>query len=219
MSCGQCEGIEEEFDQAAVRRKLRRFHRRGPDTTTRLLIEALREALGDGDGRDTVLLDIGGGVGAIHHALLGDRVARAVHVDASSSALAVGREETERRGHGARVEFVRGDFVSVGPNMPDADVVTLDRVICCYHDMPRLVGLAASKTRRFFAAVYPRPAWWMRVAFAGSNVLLRLRRSAFRVFVHDPHAIDERLRAAGLGQRHLQRTLGWEVALYERGHR
>ena len=204
----------EQFDQAAVAKKLRRFHRRGPDKTTRLLIEALRSSLGE--ARDTMLLDVGGGLGAIHHALLGNGVSRAVHVDASSASIAVARQETERRGHGAMVEFVRGDFVSIGQDIAVADIVTLDRVICCYHDMPGLVDLAASKTRQFLAAVYPRSAWWMRVAFAGSNALFRLRRSDFRVFVHDPPAINERLREAGLGPRLLRRTIGWEIAVYER---
>ena len=53
MSCSQCAGIEVEFDHAKVAKKLRRFQRRGPDKTTRLLIEALRVALGSGEARDT----------------------------------------------------------------------------------------------------------------------------------------------------------------------
>jgi hypothetical protein len=74
-------------------------------------------------------------VGAIHHELLAGRVSRAVHVDASTAHLAAAREETERRRHGGRVEFVRGDFVAIAHEMATAEVVTLDRVICCYHDM------------------------------------------------------------------------------------
>jgi hypothetical protein len=45
MSCAQCEGIEDEFDEANIRKKFRRYRRRGPDRTTRLLIEDLRRAL------------------------------------------------------------------------------------------------------------------------------------------------------------------------------
>jgi len=112
MSCCQCDGIEEQFNHAAARKSLKRFRRRGPDKTTRLLIEGLRHALDEDDVRGAVLLDVGAGVGAIHHELLDGRVERAVHVDASSGHLAVAREETERRGHGARVQFVSGDFVS-----------------------------------------------------------------------------------------------------------
>ena len=135
MSCAQCEGIEAQFGQAEARKKLRRFQRRGPDKTTRLLIDALRLALDESDARDAVLLDVGGGVGAIHHELLNGRVVRAIHLDASTAHLAVAREETERRSHGDQVEFVYGDFVAVADRIPTADLVTLDRVICCYDDM------------------------------------------------------------------------------------
>jgi len=106
MSCTQCEGIETQFGRAAAARSLRRYRRRGPDKSTRLLIESLRLALDDADARAATLIDVGAGVGAIHHELLDGRVVRAVHVDASSAHLAVAREETERRGHGGQVEFV-----------------------------------------------------------------------------------------------------------------
>ena len=216
MTCAQCEGIELQFDQAAARKKLRQFHRRGPDKTTRLLIDALRGALDDADTRDSVLLDIGAGVGAIHHALLDGRVTRAVHLDASVAHLSVARDETARRGHGDRVEFVHGDFVALADTIPVADVVTLDRVICCYPDMERLVRLSAQKAGRLYGAVYPRAVGWMRVGIAAVNVLQWVKRSPFRVFLHSPSAIDGVLRAAGLERRVVRRTAGWEVVVYER---
>jgi magnesium-protoporphyrin O-methyltransferase len=216
MSCAQCEGIEAEFDERVMRKKLRRYRRRGPDRTTRLLIEDLKRALGDGGSPGPVLLDIGAGLGAIHHDLLDGHVSRAVHVDASSASLRLAREETARRGHGKRVEFVPGDFVAMAGALPAADLVTLDRVICCYDDMDHLVTLAAQRARRMVGAVYPRDAWWMRVAFTLLNRLLRLKRSAFRVFVHEPRAIDVVLRSQGLERRSHRLTLGWEVVVYLR---
>jgi magnesium-protoporphyrin O-methyltransferase len=216
MSCSQCSGIEDQFDAAAVRKKLRQFRRRGPDHTTRLLIDGLRDALEASDLRDGVLLDIGGGIGAIHHALLDGRVTRAIHVDASTAQIAAAREETERQGHSDRVEFVAGDFVAVADQVPTADVVTLDRVICCFDDMDGLVSRSAGKTGRYYGAVFPRKVAWMRVAIAALNVLQRLKRTTFRVFLHDPAAIDRALRAAGLAPRSERHTLGWHVVVYER---
>lgn len=216
MPCAQCVGIETQFGRAEAKSKLRRFRRRGPDKTTRLLIEALRAALEEADARRAVLLDVGAGVGTIHHELLDGRLARAIHVDASTAHLTVAREETERRGHAACVEFVHGDFVTIADDLPAADVVTLDRVICCYHDREGLVSRSAEKATRLYGAVYPRDVVWMRVAIATINLVQRLKRSPFRVFLHDPSAVDATLRAAGLEPRHRQRTLGWEVVVYER---
>ena len=195
---------------------LRRFRKRGPDKTTRILIQELRAALEGSDMRNSVLLDIGAGIGAIHHELLDSVVARAVHIDASGAHLAAAREETERRGHGAHVELIHGDFVAMADSVGPADIVTLDRVICCYHDMEGLVRRAGAKANRMFGAVYPRQIGWMRIGLATINVVMRLKRSGFRVFLHDPAAIDLVLRSAGLERRSLRRTLGWEVVVYTR---
>jgi magnesium-protoporphyrin O-methyltransferase len=216
MSCAQCQGIEHQFDRAEARRKLRRYRRRGPDRTTRLLIEDLRAALIASNVDDATLLDIGAGLGAIHHALLDGLASRATHVDASSAQLAAAREETERRGHSGRVDFLQGNFVDMAPGMPPADVVTLDRVICCYDDMHGLVRRSAEKATRFYAAVYPRDNTWMRIGIAGVNVFERVKRSTFRVFLHDPRAIDAELRAAGLTRFSVRETLGWQVVVYRR---
>jgi len=219
MSCAQCDGIETQFGQAAAKRSLRRFRRRGPDESTRLLIDALRLALDDIEGDGATLLDVGAGIGAIHHALLdGKRVMQAVHVDASTAHLAAAREETERRGHGGQVAFVHGDFVAIASELAAADIVTLDRVICCYPDMEGLVSQSAAKATRLYGAVYPRDVGWMRIGVATINMVQRLRRSPFRVFFHRPSAIDTSLRALGLHRRSVRRTLAWEAVVYERRH-
>jgi len=177
-----------------------------------MLIDTLREQGVTGAS----ILDVGGGVGAIYHELLGSGARDAVHVDVSPDYLSVAREETERRGTGGRVRFVRGDFVDAAPTLGDSDIVTLDRVICCYPDMERLVALSAGKARRLFGAVYPREAWWMRLALAAVNFISRLRRSAFRAYIHSPRAIDAVLRAQGLERRSFRRTVAWEVVVYSR---
>src|SRR5687768_17139075 len=198
MSCSGCCGVEQQFDRTAADRALRRYRRRGPDSTTRRLIEALRAALIARGVRDAVLLDIGAGVGAIHHELLEGPVSRAIHVDASSAQVAVARAETGQRGHGARVEFVQADFVSVADTMAVADVVTLDRVICCHGDMIGLVSRSGAKAGVLYGAVYPLQTTWTRLGISAINAFQRVRRSAFRVFLHDPSSIDLALRDAGL---------------------
>ena len=212
MLCAQCETIEGKFDAATARKKLADLQRGGPDRTTRMLLDALREQGVAG----ATLLDIGAGVGAVHQELLASGAASGVHVDASAAYLAVAREQATREGHATKVRFVHGDFVEVAPSLVAADVVTLDRVICCYPDVEALVGRSAEKTRRLYGAVYPRAAWWVRLGFALGNAVLRLRRSAFRIYLHAPSRIDGLLTGAGFARCHLERTLIWEVAVYRR---
>jgi SAM-dependent methyltransferase len=212
MTCCLCEGIDYQFDRKTAQRELRRFRRRGPNQSTKHLIDALRAAGTSG----TSILDIGGGVGAIHHALLDAGAVTAFQVDASAAYIEAAREETVSRGHAARVLFLRGDFVQWAPNVPDADLVTLDRVICCYPDMESLVSHAAAKARILFGAVYPRDAWWVRIGVRIVNVILRVRGSAFRVYAHSPAAIVAELRRQGLERISEQRTMMWEIAVFRR---
>jgi SAM-dependent methyltransferase len=210
--CHHCRDAENHFDRRDARRRLARYRRRGPEGTTRLLIEALRPAVAP----DTTVLDIGGGIGAVHHELLAAGAAGAVDIDASTAYLAAAREESARRGHGERATYRYGDFVALAPTVAPAAIVVLDRVVCCYPDMPALVGAAAARATRVIGLVYPRDAWWVRAGVWVGNLILALGRGAFRIFCHPTAAVDAELRRAGLAQR-LRRTRGpWQIVVYER---
>ena len=118
---------------------------------SRALIEALRAGGIDGQ----TVLDVGGGVGAVHHALLRSGAASAVDVDASRAYVATARAEAERQGHADRVRYLTGDFVALADDVGPADLVALDRVICCYPDMAALVGRSAALARRRYGPRLP----------------------------------------------------------------
>jgi magnesium-protoporphyrin O-methyltransferase len=104
----------------------------------------------------------------------------------------------------------------LAPDIAPAEVVTLDRVICCYPDMPALVGAAADKAQRILGAVYPPNTWWMRIGARCVNHIMRLRESEFRVFVHPTDAIEAVLREHGLERATHRRTLLWEISTFTR---
>jgi 2-polyprenyl-3-methyl-5-hydroxy-6-metoxy-1,4-benzoquinol methylase len=210
-TCCSTNAIADHFGRKTAAAELRRYQEDGPLPTTRALIDSVR-SLGVAGAQ---LLDVGAGVGAIHHALLDAGASSAVHVDISPAFVDAARTETERR-RNDRVRFIIGDFVELASTIDEADVVTLDRVICCYADMPRLVERSAAKARRMYGAVYPRNAWWVRIGIVVNNMVFRVRRSDFRSYLHSPAAIDAVLRRMGLERRSLQRTWVWEVAVYVR---
>ncbi|MEW5957459.1 MAG: class I SAM-dependent methyltransferase [Chloroflexota bacterium] len=212
MNCCQCQGIERLFNQQETAKKLKQYRRKGPDKTTRLLIEALKAQ----DVAGMTLLDIGGGIGAIQHGLLKAGVTSATSIEASSAYLEAAQAEAERQGHAACITHYHGNFVDLAANISPADIVTLDRVICCYHDMPGLVTLSSMRAARLYGLVYPRDVWWVRLGLSLMNFLLRLRRNPFRVFVHSPEAVESIIQANGL-QRCFYRTAGvWQVVVYTR---
>ena len=212
MSCCQCRGIEALFDERTARKDLKRYRRRGPLRTTRILLDALKA---EGVAGAT-LLDIGGGVGAISNELLDAGAAGATVVDASPAYLGAAEAEAERQGHRDRIEYHHGDFVEVAPRIESADIVTLDRVICCYDDMEALVSATASKARHLYGVVYPRDTWWDRLGVSIVNLACRLRRSPFRVFVHSPEAVDRLIRSQGFTRHFYRTTPIWQVIVYAR---
>ncbi|MGO9307445.1 MAG: class I SAM-dependent methyltransferase [Spirochaetia bacterium] len=212
MSQCQCREIESLFDQRLAADQLERVRRRGPLKSTRLLLEALRLCGVHG----STLLDIGGGVGAVHLQLLASGAGEATDVDASSAYLGSARSEAERLGLGSRVRYHHGNFLDLAAGIPPADIVTLDRVICCYDDMAGLVGASAAKARRLYGLVYPRDAWWTRLGIRLMNLGHRFWGRKFRVFAHSTAAVESILAAHGLAKIS-HRTAGfWQVAVFDR---
>lgn len=212
MNCRQCQGIEEVFSEAYVAKELKRYRARGSEKTTRMLINALKAENVQG----MTLLDIGGGVGAIQHELLAAGARSATDIDASSAYLAAARSEAQRRGFVEQVTYQHGNFVDLAPNLAPADIVTLDRVICCFHDMEKLVGLSVARAGKLYGVVYPRDAWWVKMTLAVQNFFLQLVRNPFRTYVHPTQAVEAVISSSGFKRRFYRRTFVWQVAVFAR---
>jgi 2-polyprenyl-3-methyl-5-hydroxy-6-metoxy-1,4-benzoquinol methylase len=208
---GYC-AAEAQFNHKVAKRDLRRYRRRGADATTRLLLAELRRR--PLEGRH--LLDVGGGIGVISGELSDARVASAVTVEASPAYLEVAQREVRPKYGSRPTQFVLGDFAVIAGTLPDADVVTLDRVVCCYPDPEALLGAAAAKTRQVLAFTYPRDRWYVRTMFAFGNFWLRLTGKKFRAFVHRPEQMAAVLEAAALVCATQRKTLVWMLDLYQR---
>lgn len=208
--CGQ--DFERVFDAAEAERDLRSWQEDGLPNSTAELIEALRDAGVDG----ATLIDIGAGVGMVHLELLAGGAASAIDVDASSAYLATARAEAERRGLGDRVTYRHGDVVDLAADLEPADVVTLDRVICCYPDLPALLGAALRPRPRLIGLVHPADAWWIRALASALNGLRWLLRRRDDFYIHRQSEIDRLLGEAGFNQLHKGGSRVWRVAVYGR---
>jgi hypothetical protein len=207
-----CCGLSAIFDEKRAIRDLDDYRRRGPSASTSQLLTAVRNA---GQTFDT-LLDVGGGVGAIAHELLNGIVARAILVDGSPAYLTAAHAESERQGTTERLQLEIGDVVDIADDLDPVDVVTLDKVVCCYPDMDSLLSVSGSRARQLYGIIYPRDNWWVRILAALENGLRHLRGISFRNYIHANSAIDAALSRAGLSLRFQNRGPWWVVALYER---
>lgn len=212
MPCNCCEITDNTFGEDSARGDVRSYRKRGPAKQTKLILQAIRSL----SLQKAELIDIGGGIGVIHHELLDDVADRATHVDASSAYLKEAKTETARRGHTERVHFIHADFTDVASEIPPADVVTLDRVVCCYPDFRRLLKAAAEHSRGALAMTYPRETWYLRIGLKIINFFQRLRKDPFRVFLHPIAEMDALLKREGFERVSFRRLFVWEMALYQR---
>ncbi|RMF59288.1 MAG: methyltransferase domain-containing protein, partial [Calditrichaeota bacterium] len=151
MGCCQCIGIEQEFNDKYVQRQLKKFHRQGLNKTTRLLIQALI----DRNITGASVLDIGGGFGGIGLRLLNSGVSQYTLVEASPAYATAARQELTSKFSPQLFTVNQGDFVTLSPETMEHDIVTLDRVICCYDDVELLVNTSCQKAKQFYGVVFP----------------------------------------------------------------
>jgi magnesium-protoporphyrin O-methyltransferase len=203
---------DEQFNADEARRDLLHYRANGPDPSTRRLLDALQAEGVDG----ATLLDIGGGVGVVQLELLAAGLARATDVDASSAYLATAEAEAAERGWRGRITYLHGDFTRMADQVEAADIVTLDRVICCYPDARALIGRSAARARRLYGLVHPVDRWWTRAVARLGNLGYRLFRNPYRIHVHRQALIDALVSEAGLRPVSVRDARFWRTAVYRR---
>ena len=140
---------------------------------------------------DFTHLDIGGGVGVLQHELAESGSTQTTAVDASRPYLDLLRTTAEERGYASRQVTVEGDFTEVASDVDPSTVVTLDKVICCYPDMPALVRASAAKATAIYGIAIPSDAAWVRFAAPIANWFMRtVLRWDFQGYVYAHAAID-----------------------------
>ncbi len=212
MSCRRCASVEEHFNQNYVAKELQLYRNDGPEKTTQVLIDAL---LAEGVS-DMTLLDIGGGVGAIQHELLRAGVSSCINVEASSAYIEAAKEEAQRQGHVESIKHQYGNFVDLAADIPQCDIVTLDRVICCYPDVEELVEKSSTLARKLYGLVYPLNNWWVRSLGVLENLTYRLHRSSFRYFVHPTEEVEDIVRRNGFVRIFYREIDKWQIVVYGR---
>ncbi len=215
MSCacaGFCDAAGQQFSARLAARELARYRAAGPGPTTRLL----RDGLAAAGAASGAVLDIGGGIGALALELLTRGATHATLVDASPAYVAAAGEEAGRRGRAEAVRIIHADFLAIEDQLPTADVVTLDRVICCYPAFVPLLEGAMRHSTRWLALSYPRDRWYVRSVVAAGNGIRRVGGTGFRGYVHPAAAMADLIRGGGFVRRHRAGTLAWAVDVYER---
>ena len=210
--CCNPKGYDEMFDGRQARKDARRYRRSGLGRSARWIFDAVcgRGVAGAG------VLEIGGGIGDLQLELLDAGAARTVNVELSQAYEAAAAELIAEAGPEDRVERRLGDFVAEGGTIEPADLVVMNRVVCCYSDYEALVGAAADHAQRALVFTFPRDGLLVRAAFAGMNLVLRLRGVDFRAYVHPRRGMLAVAEAHGLRLVTERAGMVWRLAAFER---
>jgi 2-polyprenyl-3-methyl-5-hydroxy-6-metoxy-1,4-benzoquinol methylase len=211
-NCCTPKGYRQIFSEKNARGEAKRYRRKGLDGTSRRITDLLRERGVEGK----TILEVGGGIGAIEIELLKAGVVRAVNVELTPTYEAAAGELLQETGLADRVERRVMDFAEAGPEVEPADFVVMNRVICCYPDMPKLAGAAAERTIGMLVMSFPNDRWWMRFGLTIVNLGFRVFRMQFQVFLHPPELILASVERHGFRRRFNERGLLWQVTALER---
>ena len=210
--CCSPKGYRWVFSERAALSEAKRYRRKGLDSTSRRIVEFVKR---QGVENRTVL-EVGGGIGAIQIELLKAGASRATSIELTPTYEQVAGELLKEAGLQDRVDRKVMDFVDASVELEPADVVIMNRVICCYHDMPRLAGAAADRTRELLVMSYPKRAWWTTIGLGLANSVLRATRREFHIFLHPPREIIATSKRHGLHPVLDQAGVLWTVAALER---
>ena len=188
----------------------RRFEKKGFEPSQKQLMEGLEQAGYQG----AKVLEIGSGVGHLHQTLLEQGAASAVGIDLASKMICEARKWADERELTDRTDYIEGDFMEIADSVMDADVTVLDKVVCCYPDAEGLVYASLDKTNRVYALTYPRNRWYVRMVMGATGWMMKIMRSDFRSYVHDPELIEKWIREAGFDKIYQNNNLVWLTQVF-----
>lgn len=210
MNCCCQASYDNVFDVKRAKKELETYRQKGVKKNTAPLLRGLKGLPIEGSS----LLDIGGGAGIITFELLKKGLKKSTQIDISHAYVCVINEEIERLSI-PNFSASQGDFVENHQDIDTVDLVTLDKVICCYEDYRALVQKSTSLCHRWYAISIPKDNIWVKMTHRLANWFLRWRWG-FDSFIHPVEKINALVEEAGFTKISESRRLQWLYVVYER---
>jgi SAM-dependent methyltransferase len=208
------------FDEWAANNAKRARKKGTAAPITQHLLAAL-----DGQGlKDRTVLDVGCGTGDLALAALARGAASADGIDLGAGAIGDARSLAEERGLADRATFTVGNG-AIEP-LSRHDVVALNRVLCCYPSVDRLLANSLGAAGDVYAYTAPIHTGvvgrFNRISIGIGNAWYRLRDrkfQGFRAFVHDLDAVDRTIAETGFRKAQGAHHRMWQLAVFTRTER
>lgn len=180
-SCCRAEPCEEMFgSESTAREDMEAYLRKGLGALETEMVDALpQEFLFDGSR----VLEIGGGVGAIQAELLRRGASTGEVIELVESYAPYASRLAEQLRLTGRSSFRVHDVLADPEEVEPADVVVMNRVVCCSADGLSLARFAAGLTRGALLMSFPRSNAVTKAFAATQRFAYRLLGRKYRAFV------------------------------------
>ena len=200
------------FTAKEARKTLQRYRKKGLNKLELQMVASVSTGARHG----ARVLEIGGGIGTIQAELLVGGADRGEVIELVSAYEPYARELARDKGIEDRSLFRVADVLERPDTIAPADVVILNRVVCCSAEGVRLTATAARLAERMLLLSYPRDRVVVRIVGRVLNFGLWIMRRSFRVFLHPPSSLHAAARAEGLVVAETGQAFAWEFAALRR---
>jgi magnesium-protoporphyrin O-methyltransferase len=193
----------------------KRFHKKGLDKAQQLLLEGMTDAMMHNRKNPVgTVMEIGCGVGGLLLTTLGKGLNHAIGIDASEGMLEKAKENAVRMKLEDKTTFYHRNFVDVEPELPVADIIILDKVLCCDSNPELLIKKSAIKTKTIYAVSFPRNNILVRLFIKAEIAIAKIFTIKFIPFYHEPADIKRWIEMAGLVLSYNRNTFFWQVQVF-----
>jgi len=209
----QEKGIAETFDDLAHDRCCK-YKSNGLTASSQVLLDFISKKGLIGK----TVMEIGCGTGFFALETLRNGASSCVGVDLSSAAIKEANAFAKESGLEDQARFEVANAAST--RQPASDVVVMDKVLCCYPDADALLKTASESSKELLGFVVPRDEGLMKppmkIGSALINLVEKLRKTGFRLYLHPLRSIDRLLSESGFQQSDKAKSRFWLVYLYKR---
>jgi hypothetical protein len=210
--CCRAGACEEIFTGRFARRSLENLRRKGLGDVERRMVAIASESGVEG----ARILEIGGGLGALQAELLDAGAAQGEVVELVAAYEPYARELAHERGLEERTSFRVVDVLEEPEAVEPADIVLLNRVVCCSPDGVELARRSAALSTQTLVLSFPRDVFWVRFGLRVVNAGLAVFGRSFRVFAHPRRALVAAAEGEGMSLAGGWRGTLWELTDFRR---
>jgi len=217
-----CCGAEEQqakdkFFSARAKRYSKRFRKKGLSEEQQHLVSGIVEAASrEKKFNPGTVLEIGCGIAGLLITLLRQGTVHATGIDASQGMIEKAKENAAGSRLSEQMEFFHGDFAAMESSISPAEVVILDRVLCCDSNPEMLIRQSASKATRVYAVSFPRDFLPVRIFIKAGIAIAKLFPFQFTPYYHEPELLCQWIEEQGFSAHYSRHTFLWQVLVYRR---